>query len=150
MSLLHCVRLFLFMFPGLSVSELGSLLTMVLTCITFIPAFISADLPFENLAIAYLVSGMPHFALTRVSSCITAMITLERCLSVVVPLKVRVSLNSYGSTIIVILYKCTMMMLTVLVKYIRTYRNPQDKIIIGRPTTHGDRNRVKDKRQGSI
>ncbi|CAG5125237.1 unnamed protein product, partial [Candidula unifasciata] len=42
----------------------------------------------KSIAVIYLVFGMPHFAFTRVSGCITAFITLERCLSIVMPLKV--------------------------------------------------------------
>lgn len=102
------------MVPGLSISDLGSLLTMAWTCISFTPAFIAADLPFESLDIVYLVSGMQHFTFTRVSSCITAMITVERCLSVVVPLKVTVLLDRYGNNAIVIICLCTIMILYVL------------------------------------
>lgn len=62
---------------------------MVCTCVFITPAFSEADLPFEGLEVSYLVSAMPHFSFTRVSSCITALITLERCLSIAIPLKVK-------------------------------------------------------------
>ncbi|CAG5122133.1 unnamed protein product, partial [Candidula unifasciata] len=71
----------------LSVADLGNLVTMVWMCICFTPAFIDADLPFDTTDLAYLVSAIPHFAFTRVSSSITAFISLERCLSIVAPLK---------------------------------------------------------------
>ncbi|CAG5128383.1 unnamed protein product, partial [Candidula unifasciata] len=72
---------------GLSCSDLVSLLTLALTCIFLCPAFAAANLPFEIYDVAYLASGTPHFAFTRVSSCITALITLERCLSISKPLQ---------------------------------------------------------------
>ncbi|CAG5129088.1 unnamed protein product, partial [Candidula unifasciata] len=71
----------------LSVSDLCSLITMVCTCILTTPAVMNSDLPFKSIEVTYLISGMPHFAFTRVSSCITAFITLEKCISVVAPLK---------------------------------------------------------------
>lgn len=61
---------------------------MVGTCIFLTPAVIAADLPFDSVDVSYLVTGMQHFAFTRVSGCITALITLERSLSIVAPLKV--------------------------------------------------------------
>ncbi|CAG5125236.1 unnamed protein product, partial [Candidula unifasciata] len=71
----------------LSVSDLASRITMVLTCILYTPAVVEADLPFNSTDVHYLVLSMPHFAFTRISSCITAMLALERCLSIVAPLK---------------------------------------------------------------
>ncbi|CAG5128730.1 unnamed protein product, partial [Candidula unifasciata] len=75
------------MCPGLSVSDLCGLIMMSGACICLTPAVVDSDLPFESLDVLYLVFAMPRFAFSRVSSCITAMITLERCLSIVAPLK---------------------------------------------------------------
>lgn len=58
------------------------------TCILITPALNAADLAFDGIEVCYLVSGTPHYTFTRISGCITAMITLERCLSVAYPLKV--------------------------------------------------------------
>ncbi|CAG5130370.1 unnamed protein product, partial [Candidula unifasciata] len=71
----------------LSVADLCSLITMVFTCILLTPALMDADVPFASIEVSYLVSAMPHFAFTRVSSCITALITLEKCISVAAPLR---------------------------------------------------------------
>lgn len=79
---------YLSIISGLAVSDLASLITMCWTCISYTFIVVAANLPFEILDVAYLISGMPHFAFVRVSSCITAMITLERCLCIVAPLKV--------------------------------------------------------------
>ncbi|BFZ07871.1 hypothetical protein BsWGS_10910 [Bradybaena similaris] len=87
---------------GLSVSDLCSLITMVWTCISVTPAFIAADLPFVSMDVMYLVSGMPHFAFTRVSSCITAVITVERCVSIVSPLKVKQIITPRRSSVITV------------------------------------------------
>lgn len=74
----------------MSAADLASLITMVWTCLSFTFNDIGLNLPFESLEVAYLVSGIPHCAFSRVSGCITAMISLERCMSIVAPLKVIV------------------------------------------------------------
>ncbi|CAG5122727.1 unnamed protein product, partial [Candidula unifasciata] len=71
----------------LSASDLGSLVTMLFASIFLTPAFLEADLPFESAGIYYLIFGIPHLALTRVSSCLTSLIAVDRCLSVISPLK---------------------------------------------------------------
>lgn len=74
--------------PDLSVSDLASLITVFWNCISLTLTVVPVDLSFEVLEVCYLISGMPHFAFMRASGCITALITLERCLSIVSPLKV--------------------------------------------------------------
>lgn len=105
-----------FVFPGLSVADLCSLLTLIWTCIFITPAFVASDLPFESVEVLYLVSGIPHFAFTRVSSGITAMITLERCFSIVAPLQVIFQLDKCYITSSVTLYVCTLQLLCMIVK----------------------------------
>ncbi|CAG5129996.1 unnamed protein product, partial [Candidula unifasciata] len=72
---------------GLSISDLCCLITMMCTCILLMPALMNADLPFGSFEVMYLVSALPHLDFTRASSCITAMITLTKCISVVDPLR---------------------------------------------------------------
>lgn len=74
--------------PGLSVSDLLSLITMCLGNIGMTPAVTAADLPFDSMEVSYLVVGTPHVSFSRVTSWITALIALERCLCVIAPLKV--------------------------------------------------------------
>ncbi|CAG5122730.1 unnamed protein product, partial [Candidula unifasciata] len=71
----------------LSVSDLVGLILLAGSCICLTPAVVQANLPFDSIEVSYLIFMMPHFAFTRVGACITAFISLERCLSIVAPLK---------------------------------------------------------------
>lgn len=75
-------------FAGLAISDLGCLVTIIWTNLCLNPSFNSLDLPFESVGFQYLTSGWPHATFTRVTSWITAFITLERCLCITAPLKV--------------------------------------------------------------
>ena len=74
---------------GLAVSDLGCLLTLQWLNICFNPLFQEADLPFDPLQIEYITGGWPHVCFTRVTGLITAYVTLERCLCITMPLKVK-------------------------------------------------------------
>ncbi|CAG5128581.1 unnamed protein product [Candidula unifasciata] len=73
---------------GLATSDLGSLITLLYINISFMPDFIALDLPFVNSDVMY-ISCWCHIIFTRVSTWITAYITLERCLCVTAPLRVK-------------------------------------------------------------
>lgn len=73
---------------GLSVSDLGSLTSMILTNVFYTPAVSIEDLPFEPLGVIYLTNALPHLTFARITSWITAFVTLERCLCITAPLKV--------------------------------------------------------------
>ncbi|CAG5119117.1 unnamed protein product [Candidula unifasciata] len=73
---------------GLATSDLGSQITLFYTNISFLPAFLELDLPFVSSDVTY-VSAWSHVVFTRISTWITAYITLERCLCVTAPLKVK-------------------------------------------------------------
>lgn len=75
---------------GLAVSDIGCLLTLIWINICCTPAFITADLAFDSVELQYLTSGIPHTVFSRITGCITAFITLERCLCITAPLKVVV------------------------------------------------------------
>ncbi|CAG5130210.1 unnamed protein product, partial [Candidula unifasciata] len=72
---------------GLALADLGCLITLVWTNICYTPAFSDYDLPFDTIEFQYLTSGMPHTTFTRITGWITAIITLERCLCITMPLK---------------------------------------------------------------
>lgn len=74
--------------PGLSVSDLCSLVTLNWTSMSFVLIASAPNLPFDVLDLNYLVSGTPHVSFTRVTSWITVLISLERCLCISAPLKV--------------------------------------------------------------
>ncbi|CAG5119118.1 unnamed protein product [Candidula unifasciata] len=73
---------------GLATSDLGSLITLLYANVSFMPDFMALDLPFVGGDVMY-ISTWCHLIFTRVSTWITAYITLERCLCVTAPLKVK-------------------------------------------------------------
>ncbi|BFZ07874.1 hypothetical protein BsWGS_10913 [Bradybaena similaris] len=77
------------LYPGLALADLGCLTTLVWTNICYTPSFSAYDLPFDPTEFQFLTSGMPHTTFTRITGWITAVITLERCLCITMPLKVR-------------------------------------------------------------
>ncbi|BFZ07959.1 hypothetical protein BsWGS_10998 [Bradybaena similaris] len=90
---------------GLASSDLGCLITLIWTNICYNPAFNGLDLPFSPIDFQYLTGTRLHIVFTRVTGCITAFITLERCLCVAMPLKVkRIFTPTRVSTIIAVLY----------------------------------------------
>ena len=74
---------------GLAISDLGALLTLVWMSVCFSPAFKTLPLTFDPDQVQYLSAGWPHVCFARITSYITAYITLERCLCVTLPLKVK-------------------------------------------------------------
>uniref|UniRef100_A0A2C9KRD0 G-protein coupled receptors family 1 profile domain-containing protein n=1 Tax=Biomphalaria glabrata TaxID=6526 RepID=A0A2C9KRD0_BIOGL len=74
---------------SLAVSDLGSLLTLVWESITLNPYFIIAPLPFNSEDVRYLTAAVPHAIFVRIAWWITAFVTFERCLCIVIPLKVK-------------------------------------------------------------
>ncbi|CAL1532553.1 unnamed protein product, partial [Lymnaea stagnalis] len=68
---------------GLALADLGSSVVLVL-----LNCFSYPDLIFDYLPVSYLITWL-HIGFTRVSSCLTAYITVERYLCVALPLKVK-------------------------------------------------------------
>lgn len=75
---------------GLAVSDLASLLALIMVNIWLTPAVSTADFSFEVIGVYYLTAGIPYLTITRVTSWITAIITLERALCVIALLQVIV------------------------------------------------------------
>lgn len=73
---------------GLALSDLASLVTVLWTNVCINPTFYSADLPFEPAEFQYMTTGMLHATFTHISGWVTALITAERCLCIIAPLKV--------------------------------------------------------------
>lgn len=83
------VATLLWFFSGLAISDLGCLSTTIWFSISFTPAVAAADVPFDVPGVAYLIGALPHLSFSRITSWITAIITLERCLCIILPLKVK-------------------------------------------------------------
>ncbi|BFZ07850.1 hypothetical protein BsWGS_10889 [Bradybaena similaris] len=86
---------------GLAVSDLGCLVTTIWYNICMTPVFRDADLPFDVDDMLYLLGGWTHATFARITSFLTAFLTLERCLCIAMPLKVKVILTSKRVTIFV-------------------------------------------------
>lgn len=76
------------LYLGLAISDLGCLVTVIWMDIFYTPAVAAADPPFDVLETAYVTAGLTHVTFTRLSSWVTALITLERCLCIIAPLQV--------------------------------------------------------------
>ncbi|XP_059158398.1 FMRFamide receptor-like [Physella acuta] len=74
---------------GLAVSDLFSLLTLLWLNTCYAPSFLSMQLPFLPLDVAYLTGGWPHVFFTRTTTWITVYITIERCVCIAAPMKVK-------------------------------------------------------------
>ncbi|GFN84704.1 chemosensory receptor a [Plakobranchus ocellatus] len=76
---------------GLAVADLGTVTCQVWHSICWNPwfDFKTLQLPFNPLQIVYLSSGHPRLSSVRISAMILAWATLERCLCITMPFKVR-------------------------------------------------------------
>uniref|UniRef100_A0A0B6ZR42 G-protein coupled receptors family 1 profile domain-containing protein n=1 Tax=Arion vulgaris TaxID=1028688 RepID=A0A0B6ZR42_9EUPU len=89
---------------GLAISDLVSLLFLHLLNLCFTPSILSMDLPFYPDQIMWHW-GWAHTIFTRIGTGITAWITLERCLCIAAPLKVKIWITPKRSVMfMVILY----------------------------------------------
>ncbi|KAK0042219.1 FMRFamide receptor [Biomphalaria pfeifferi] len=74
---------------ALAISDIGSLVSLQFYNIMVNPWMSSAQLPFEPPDATILFSVYPHIYFIRVTGLITAFAALERCVCVVLPLKVK-------------------------------------------------------------
>ncbi|KAH9514620.1 hypothetical protein Btru_023108 [Bulinus truncatus] len=88
---------------GLTLSDLCGLLTLQWTSICFNPLFHYSDIAIESFEVEYITAGVPHVCFTRITGLITAYITLERCLCISLPLKVKSILTPRRTVVIVTL-----------------------------------------------
>uniref|UniRef100_A0A2C9M1S1 G-protein coupled receptors family 1 profile domain-containing protein n=1 Tax=Biomphalaria glabrata TaxID=6526 RepID=A0A2C9M1S1_BIOGL len=117
---------------SLAIAELGSDVAMVWLSICFNPWLrFSIDLSFDSIDIQYTTACWPHICLARVTSWITAYISFERCLCVVLPLKVKQIITPQRTTgIMITIYFA--MMLSVSPVYYATSFGPTFKPKINR------------------
>ncbi|XP_059173138.1 uncharacterized protein LOC131953786 [Physella acuta] len=92
---------------ALTLSDLGSLLTLVADGIILIISKNWPDAPFNMNDVCYMLGVLPHAMFVRVSWLITSFITIERCLCVTMPLKIkRYVTASKTVAVIVCIYVC--------------------------------------------
>uniref|UniRef100_A0A2C9LX96 G-protein coupled receptors family 1 profile domain-containing protein n=1 Tax=Biomphalaria glabrata TaxID=6526 RepID=A0A2C9LX96_BIOGL len=87
---------------ALAVSDVGMLGTLIWHNLCFNPLFHNLDLPFDSVEMQYLTGGWPHVVFTRITSWITAFITLERCLCIALPLKIKSLLTARRVKVIMV------------------------------------------------
>ncbi|BFZ03210.1 hypothetical protein BsWGS_06249 [Bradybaena similaris] len=87
---------------GLAVGDLGCVVTMLWSSICYNPLFADSDLPFNSGEMMYLTGGMTHACFNRITSFLTAFITLERCLCITFPLHVKNFITPFTNKIIII------------------------------------------------
>lgn len=74
---------------ALTISDLVSLMVLFWMGLCYNPRFTYSDVSFDTWSLVYLTGGWPKIYLARVTSWVTAFITLERCLCIALPLRVR-------------------------------------------------------------
>ncbi|KAK6960281.1 hypothetical protein BgiMline_035474 [Biomphalaria glabrata] len=80
---------------GLAVSDIFSLAFLLADSVCFNPVFQDRNVPVLMREIEFVVGGWPHTCFTRVTSWITALVTVERCLCIARPLKVKIILSTF-------------------------------------------------------
>lgn len=74
---------------ALAISDLSSLLLIMWTNLCFSPAFRDSNIPMVTTEVHLITGTWPHIVFTRITGWITAFISLERCVCVIQPLKVK-------------------------------------------------------------
>ena len=86
---------------ALAVADLGSIIPSIYGSLMILLAFYG-QLSIST-QIIRLISGWPHIAMTRVTACITCFISLERCLCVMMPLKIKSIITARRTVYILVL-----------------------------------------------
>ena len=89
-------------FLSLSMSDLCSLIPLIWLSVCANPQVATSDLWFDVNKLRYLTAGWPHVLFTRTTCWTTAFISLERCLCVTLPLKVKIILPRSRSIFILV------------------------------------------------
>ncbi|CAL1525880.1 unnamed protein product [Lymnaea stagnalis] len=63
-----------------------------------------AELPFDSLDVSYLTAAVPHAIFVRVAWWITAFVTLERCLCIAMPLKIKQIITARRTIVINVVF----------------------------------------------
>lgn len=87
---------------GLAVADMCSLLSLIMLGLSYNPLFVNSDIPFYASETSYLFAGMPRLCFSRIVSLILAFVTLERCLCVRFPLKVKTIITPRRAKIVLV------------------------------------------------
>ena len=86
---------------ALAIADVGSIPPSIWGCVLNLLS-IYGQLPIATQSMR-LIASWPHIALTRVTACITCFISLERCLCVMVPLKVKSIITARRTVLILVM-----------------------------------------------
>ncbi|KAH9505307.1 hypothetical protein Btru_059231 [Bulinus truncatus] len=90
-------------FFALTFSDLFSLITLEWVNICLNPFIDNLDSILIFKEVQFLTAGILHVCAARITSCVTAYITAERCLSIVLPLKVKQIVTPRRTSIIIVI-----------------------------------------------
>ncbi|XP_059168402.1 neuropeptides capa receptor-like [Physella acuta] len=85
---------------ALAVSDIGALVTVLLASVFINPWFLRSDVPILQTDLFSMVAFFPHNYFIRVCGLVTAFASCERCLCVLVPLKVKQIVTKRFSVIV--------------------------------------------------
>lgn len=88
---------------GLAVGDLFAQIFSFWDSVCFNPMFKDSDVPVVFTEIDYLTGCWPHTCFVRVTSYITAFITLERCLCITLPLKVKTIITPKRTRLVIVI-----------------------------------------------
>lgn len=103
---------------GIAISDTCALLAVIWLGVCVNPLLQNGEVMFEELE--YLTAGWPHCLFARITCIITVFITMERCLCVVIPLKVK-NVFTRTRTIVIVLIIFVSQMLTAVPSYYSSY-----------------------------
>lgn len=90
-------------FFGIAISDLCCLITLLWVIIWLNPFMSNSEVPVAALEFQYLTGACPHAVCGRITSYITVYVTAERCLCVLLPLKVKQIVTPARTTVVVCL-----------------------------------------------
>lgn len=94
-------------FFSLAVSDMLGLIFILWFGVCVNPLFINSDIDMMATEILYLGAGMPHICFARITGWITVFVTAERCLCIVIPLKIKQIVTPKRTTAIILaIYIC--------------------------------------------
>ncbi|CAL1535394.1 unnamed protein product [Lymnaea stagnalis] len=97
---------------ALSISDLACLWSLAWLIVCYYPPFFYADLPFVPYEIENVTAGWPRICFVRMTALITSYIALERCVCIVLPLKVKTLLTP-RRVVFILVTICALMIISI-------------------------------------
>ena len=88
---------------ALGISDILCIIFITWNAICYIPAFANSDIPFNSRKFVIPTGGHPSIAFLKTTGWITAYISIERCLCVVFPMKIKTIVKPRRTVVIIVL-----------------------------------------------